>query len=144
MQRQSFQETIGRAISGGVRQLRKVAGRLGGAAEWNALDAEQRRQLASDIGTTSADLDWAVRSGEDGIELNTLLARPALRHLRYSLDVLRDMQRVCTFCPRHKRCRSWQANAGPVVRWPAFCPNGHTFASLQRSEGSRPAFGALP
>lgn len=144
MQRHPIQETLTRVISGGMRQLRKAGNRLHGTAEWNALDIEQRRQLASDIGATSADLDLAVRSGEDSLELNALLARPALRHLRCSVDVLRDMQRVCGFCPYHKRCRSWLADASAAAKWPTFCPNGYTFASLQGLEGARAAFGALP
>ncbi len=140
----SIQETVGKAIAGCVLRLRKAGQRLGAATEWSALPAEERRQLAADIGANCAELELAVHRGKGSHELNTLLARPALRGFQYSVDVLRDMQRVCTFCPHHRKCRAWQANAGPVVRWPAFCPNGHTFASLQRSAGSRPTFGALP
>lgn len=132
MQRLPVQEATG-VGSGIMRWVRQAARHLGRQSEWNALSGEDRRQLSADIGVSGAELNAVVRDGSDSRELMSLLTRPALHSVPHSLDVLRDMQRVCSFCPHHRRCRTWQAKAGFAARWPAFCPNASTFAGLRRS-----------
>jgi hypothetical protein len=119
-----------------MRWIRRAAKAATRRAEWDGLSPEVRRQVCADFSLSEADMTLAARAGGSGRELATLLTRPTLRHLSCSADVLRDMQRVCTFCPEHKRCRAWQANAGAAAKWPAFCPNAYTFASLQRAATS--------
>ena len=131
------------AGSGILRWVRQAVGRLGRQSEWNALSDDDRRQLSGDLGVSDAELNAVVRNGSNSRELMSLLDRLALRTLPHSLDVLRDMQRVCSFCPHHRRCRAWQAKAGFAARWPAFCPNAHTFSGLRRSTQSGQACGSV-
>lgn len=141
---QRFSVPVAAAAGSGImRWVRRAAGRLGRRSEWEALSGEDRRQLSADIGISDTELNAVVRDGSNSRELMALLARPALRRLTYPLDVLRDMQRVCSFCPHHRRCRAWQTNAGFAARWPAFCQNAHTFASLRRPAGTGQSGGSV-
>ncbi|HLT79094.1 MAG TPA: DUF6455 family protein [Ferrovibrio sp.] len=136
MTRNPLSAGAGRVLSGTARWLRAAAARLDRQLEWDGLSDEDRRQVSADVGISDAEMTAAMRTGNDSEELLALLSRPALRHTSYPLEVLRDMQRVCTFCPHHRRCREWQAKAASLARWPAFCPNAYTFASLRRSAAS--------
>ena len=119
-----------------MRWLRRAAKAATRSAEWDSLSPDTRRQVCADFNLSETDMALAARTGGGSRELATLLSRPALRHLSCPTDVLRDLQRVCTFCPERKRCRAWQASAGAAAKWPAFCSNAYTFASLQRSATS--------
>lgn len=134
MQRHSLPDRLrasGRACAQWFRAIIKGHAQR---SEWAALPAGDRLLLAADIGISQAEVDSAVHSSSGSRELVSLLGRPAFRRTRCSLGVLRDMQRVCGSCTSHDRCRSWQASACSIARWPAFCPNGYTLASLRRSE----------
>lgn len=135
---------LDQVLASSARWFRRAAEQLARRSEWDSLSADDRRQLSADTGLTEAEMSLAIHTGEDSRELDSLLSRPPLRHSSYSLEVLRDMQRVCTFCPSHRRCRAWQASAGPVARWPAFCPNASTLASLPRATASGSIAGKWP
>jgi hypothetical protein len=144
MQRHSPSDSLNQACASSAHWFRRLTERLARRVEWETLSPDDRRQLSADTGLSEAEMNLAVRTGNGSGELMALLARPALRQAAYPLDVLRDMQRVCTFCPHHRQCRDWQAKAGPVARWPAFCPNAFTFASLPRSTTPQPIAGKWP
>lgn len=126
-----------------TRWFQHETGRHRRCFEWFSLSKDSRRQLAADMHMSGAEVDAMVGEGHDSRELMRLLTRPSLRRLPYGLDVLRDMQRVCSFCPNHRRCQSWQEDASFAARWPAFCPNAYTFASLRRAAGARRSAGKL-
>jgi hypothetical protein len=56
------------------------------------------------------------------------LSRAAIE--RQNPAVLRDLERCCSTCDEKKRCKRDLARSAHEARWPEYCPNAMTLASL--------------
>jgi hypothetical protein len=77
------------------------------------------------LGPRNADL-LPLRMEAEGLDPSDVRdRRPAL---------MRDMQRVCTFCQRHGTCAREVASPIASERWKTYCPNAATIQALTTEE----------
>ena len=99
--------------------------------ELYALDTVEKRRLAQDLGIPTADLE--VLAGRDSHSADLLLRRLASLNVdpsRIDRAVMRDMQRCCSNCDSHALCEHELEHKPRAARWPDYCPNESTIASL--------------
>ncbi len=101
-----------------------------GAAELDAIGANDLRRIAQDVGTSVAELRSLAAHGAQDADL--LLRRMDVLHLdpravtRTEPAVFRDLQRLCTLCQVKGRCaRDFGEHAhDPAWQgWQDYCPN---------------------
>lgn len=86
-------------------------------------------RIASDIGVSPTELRTLAAMGTDSADLlPRRLASLGLGQAEASPGVLRDMERVCTFCGSKRRCAHDLDLTSPP--WPAYCPNAETLGEL--------------
>jgi len=114
--------------------LRRWRSRAGRAFDLALSDPMEKDQIARDIGVSSTELCQLAKSGTDAADL--LEQRMAALDLdpkevaRVSPATMRDLERVCTFCKKHRRCaRDLARNASDPV-WKEYCPNLEPLTSL--------------
>lgn len=90
-------------------------------------DPLEKAQIARDIGVSSDELGQLAKS--DSGAADQLRQRMAALDLdakeveRVSPAIMRDMQRLCTLCKKHRQCaRDLARNASDPV-WKEYCPN---------------------
>jgi hypothetical protein len=100
-----------------------------------ATDPGELERVASDLNVTSADLEMLVRQGSQSAnELPyTLTAlgidETALRRAEPAL--LRDMERVCSFCTHKRRCHQELAAGTAATNYVEYCENSDTIDVLR-------------
>ena len=100
-----------------------------------AADPGELERVASDLNVTSADLEMLVRQGSQSAnELPyTLTAlgidETALQRAQPAL--LRDMERVCSFCTHKRRCHEELAAGTAATNYVEYCENSDTIDVLR-------------
>jgi hypothetical protein len=103
------------------------------SAELGALDVEERKRVAHDLGVSAADLDHLVRHSHDPVEMGHMLAaigvdEAALRRAQPLL--MRDLERTCSLCTTVALCRHEIASGTAGVSYAYFCPNASELKAL--------------
>lgn len=114
-------------------------------AELNALDADERDRLASDLGVSASELDYLVSESHDPVELPRMMAaigigEAALRRAQPAL--MREMERACSLCRSADLCSEELANGTAGVSYPYFCPNGECLKEVSAESALRREAGA--
>ena len=100
-----------------------------------ATDPGELERVASDLNVTSADLEMLVRQGSQAAnELPyTLTAlgidETALQRAQPAL--LRDMERVCSFCTHKRRCHQELAAGTAATNYVEYCENADAIDTLR-------------
>ena len=114
--------------------LRRLSGRAAPHVDLAFCDPLEKEQMARDVGVSSGELGQLIKSGSDAAD--QLQQRMAALDLdpqevaRVSPAIVRDMQRLCALCKKHRRCaRDLAHNAADPV-WKEYCPNLEPLTSL--------------
>jgi hypothetical protein len=100
--------------------------------EWGNYEVAR---IAQDVGLSSQDLREMMQLSPDAAKL--LLRRMSMLHLdadeltKSEMDVMRDLQRVCSTCGSKRKCRIDLAHDPENQVWRRYCPNEDTLAELQ-------------
>lgn len=143
---------------GGHRGPRRGLGgalaRLAGKAKTTIADARQRYALRRELADCAMNSDFDVILAEAGLgrgEIEPLIkghpdAGRLLRAMSERLGlaqerskdpvILREMQRTCSLCAEHGRCRRW-LNTGRTDGYHAFCPNAEILDLLRERAAAR-------
>ena len=116
-------------------------------SELDALDPEQLRDLARDVGVSVDDLyRLEVQAPGSAELLSVRLARegiePAVLQARWP-SVWKDLQRVCALCNHKEVCRHELAEQTAGTGWQQYCPNADTIEFAHTSVAARQADYAL-
>lgn len=104
------------------------------ASELKCCGEEEVGRIAQEVGVSPAELRRLASLGPDSADL--LLRRMAELDLdrkevfRTEPAVFRDLQRVCTMCESHGRCRRDFARDSANPAWKDYCPNAATLMAL--------------
>jgi len=106
----------------------------GSGGELRAFDEAEIGEMARDAGLSAGEFRELARLGPQSAELlSRRLAALDLDEKEVGLaepQTLHDLQRVCTLCQSHGRCRYDLArDAGDPV-WKSYCPNAATLEAL--------------
>jgi hypothetical protein len=92
------------------------------------------RRIAADAGVDTDDLRRLVSRGENAAALlPNLMEVLNLDPAAVPIDVLRDLQRVCSFCKTKTECACELAHGSAAITYPEFCPNAQTLRALQQA-----------
>ena len=130
------------ALPGGQKSLTKAVSqwwrewiRRGSARfELKCCGEEEVERMAKDIGVSPSELRRLANLGPDSADL--LLRRMAALDLdrnevsRTESRTFQDLQRVCTMCNHHRRCRGDLARDTDDPAWHDYCPNASTLMAL--------------
>ena len=125
------QKSLIKAVSKWWRQL---ARRGSARFELKCCGEEEVERMAKDIGLSSSELRRLASLGPDSADL--LLRRMAALDLdrnevsRTEPRTFQDLQRVCTMCNHHRRCRGDLARDADDPTWHDYCPNASTLMAL--------------
>ena len=114
--------------------LRWLRGRAGGAAALGDCDDMEIEQIAHDIGVSSGELGDLAKSDSHAADL--LPQRMAALDLdpkeveHVAPAIMRDMQRLCTLCQKHRQCARDLARDASDPVWKEYCPNLEPLTSL--------------
>jgi len=95
---------------------------------------DELERMAKDIGLPSSELRRLASLGPDSADL--LLRRMAALDLdrnevsQTEPRTFQDLQRVCTMCKHHRRCRGDLARDADDPAWHDYCPNASTLMAL--------------
>jgi len=109
---------------------RRSAARL----ELNCRGEDEVERMAKDVGVPASELRRLASLGPDSADL--LLRRMAALDLdrtevsRTEPQAFQDLQRVCTMCNHHRRCRRDLARDSGDPAWEDYCPNATTLMAL--------------
>jgi hypothetical protein len=106
--------------------------------EVDALDPVEKRRLAQDLGIPTTELE--VLASRDSHSADLLLRRLAALSLdpsRIDRAFMRDMQRCCSTCNSKSLCEHELESRSTQARWPEYCPNEQTIASLRAKAPSK-------
>ncbi len=107
-------------------------------SDLSMLSREELQKISADLSLAKSDLMSLSMGAPD----NTVLMERMMRahgidreDLMYGqATLLRDMERVCTFCEHTRRCRQ-EHDAGTAIRHcNDYCPNAATFEDLRVSD----------
>ena len=125
------QKSLIKAVSQWWRQwARRGSARF----ELKCCGEEEVERMAKDIGMSSSELRRLASLGPDSADL--LLHRMAALDLdrnevsRTEPRTFQDLQRVCTMCNHHRRCRGDLARDADDPAWHDYCPNASTLEAL--------------
>ena len=125
------QKSLTKAISQWWREwTRRASARF----ELKCCGDEEVERMAKDIGLSSSELRRLANLGPDSADL--LLRRMAALDLdrnevsRTESRTFQDLQRVCTMCNHHRRCRGDLARDTDDPAWHDYCPNASTLMAL--------------
>jgi hypothetical protein len=99
-----------------------------------ALSDREVERIAEDLSVSTAELYKLARSDSRSADL--LKQRMAALDLdceevaRLMPETMHDLQRLCTFCRRQKRCARDLARTPLDPRWKDYCPNVATLSAL--------------
>lgn len=98
-------------------------------------DPGELERVARELNVTPADLEMLVRQGSQGAnELSrtlTALGIDEAHLLRAEPALLRDMERVCSFCTHKRRCRQELAAGTAATNYVEYCENSDTMDTLR-------------
>lgn len=106
----------------------------GPAGDLMALSEREVERIADDLSVSTAELYKLARSDPRSADL--LKQRMAALDLdceevaRLRPETLHDLQRLCTFCRRRKRCAHDLARTPLDAKWKDYCPNAATLVAL--------------
>ena len=109
---------------------RRSAARL----EFKCRGEDEVERMAKDVGVSASELRRLACLGPDSADL--LLRRMAALDLdrnevsRTEPRAFQDLQRVCTMCNHHRRCRRDLARDSDDPAWEDYCPNATTLMAL--------------
>jgi hypothetical protein len=95
---------------------------------------DEVERLARDIGVSASELRSLASLGPDSADL--LLRRMAALDLdrnevsQTEPRTFQDLQRVCTMCNHHRRCRRDLTRDSADPAWQDYCPNAATLMAL--------------
>ena len=96
------------------------------------LSGREASRIASDVGVGVSELRaLAVLPPDSADLLPRRLASLGLTEddvIACAPGVLRDMERLCSFCRSKRRCA--HDLSATTAKWPTYCPNAATFADL--------------
>ncbi|WMT73434.1 hypothetical protein [Bradyrhizobium sp. Ash2021] len=108
-----------------LKQRRELNELMGYAADPGELE-----RVARDLNVTPADLEMLVRQGSDGAnELPYTLTALGIDEAavwRAEPALLRDMERVCSFCTHKRRCHQELAAGTAATNYVEYCGNADT------------------
>ncbi|WMT73411.1 hypothetical protein [Bradyrhizobium sp. Ash2021] len=108
-----------------LKQRRELSELMGCAA-----DPGELGRVARDLNVTPADLEMLVRQGSDGAnELPYALTALGIDEAavwRAEPALLRDMERVCSFCTHKRRCHQELAAGTAATNYVEYCGNADT------------------
>ena len=98
-----------------------------------AADPGELERVACELNVTPADLEMLVRQGSQGAnELSyTLTAIDETALWRAEPALLRDMERVCSFCTHKRRCHQELAAGTAATNYVEYCNNSETIDTLR-------------
>jgi len=108
--------------------------RKGPALELKCCGEDEVERMAKDIGLSASELRRLANLGPDSADL--LLRRMAALDLdrnevsRTEPRTFQDLQRVCTMCNSHRRCKRDLAGDSADPAWQDYCPNATTLTAL--------------
>jgi len=125
------QKSLTKAVSQWWREwIRRGSARF----ELKCCGEEEVERMAKDIGVSPSELRRLANLGPDSADL--LLRRMAALDLdrnevsRTEPRTFQDLQRVCTMCNHHRRCRGDFARDADDPAWHDYCPNASTLMAL--------------
>jgi hypothetical protein len=125
------QKSLTKAVSQWWREwIRRGSARF----ELKCCGEEEVERMAKDIGVSPSELRRLANLGPDSADL--LLRRMAALDLdrnevsRTESRTFQDLQRVCTMCNHHRRCRGDLARDADDPAWHDYCPNASTLMAL--------------
>ena len=125
------QKSLTEAVS---QWWRKWSRRSFARFELKCCGEEEVERMAKDIGVSPSELRRLANLGPDSADL--LLRRMAALDLdrnevsRTEPRTFQDLQRVCTMCNHHRRCRGDLARDADDPAWHDYCPNASTLMAL--------------
>jgi hypothetical protein len=108
--------------------------RRGSALELKCCAEGEVERMAKDIGVSASELRRLAALGPDSADL--LLRRMTALDLdrnevsRTEPRTFQDLQRVCTMCNSHRRCKRDLARDSADPAWQDYCPNAATLLAL--------------
>jgi hypothetical protein len=100
-----------------------------------AADPGELERVARELNVTSADLEMLVRQGSQGAnELSYTLTALGIDETALSRAepaLLRDMERVCSFCTHKRRCHQELAAGTAATNYAEYCNNSDTIDTLR-------------
>ena len=113
-----------------LKQRRELNELMGPAADPGELE-----RVARELNVTPADLDMLVRQGsQGGNELPYTLTALGIDETalwRAEPALLRDMERVCSFCTHKRRCHQELAAGTAATNYVEYCKNADTIDMLR-------------
>ena len=125
------QKSLIKAVS---QWWREWARRASARFELKCCGEEEVERMARDIGLSSSELRRLASLGPDSADL--LLRRMAALDLdrkevsQTEPRTFQDLQRVCSMCNHHRRCRGDLARDADDPAWHDYCPNASTLMAL--------------
>lgn len=123
------------ALGGWLRKRRSIRQNRQSFGEWS--DYEVAR-IAQDVGLSSQDLHEMMQLSPDAAKL--LLRRMSALQLdadelsKSEMNVMRDLQRICSTCGSKRQCRIDLSDDPDNPVWRRYCPNEDTLTELQRND----------
>jgi hypothetical protein len=103
--------------------------------EFAAADPGELERVARELNVTPADLERLVRQGSQGAnELPYTLTALGIDETalwRAEPALLRDMERVCSFCTHKRRCHEELAAGTAATNYVEYCENADTIDTLR-------------
>jgi hypothetical protein len=100
-----------------------------------AADPGELERVARELNVTPADLEMLVRQGSQGAnELSYTLTALGIDETalwRAEPALLRDMERVCSFCTHKRRCHQELAAGTAATNYVEYCENSDTVDTLR-------------
>src|SRR6516164_9279166 len=125
------QKSLTKAVSQWWRQwTRRGSARF----ELKCCGEDEVERMAKDIGVSASELRRLATLGPDSADI--LLRRMTALDLdrnevsRTEPRAFQDLQRVCTMCNHHRRCRRDLASDSGDPAWEDYCPNAATLMAL--------------
>jgi hypothetical protein len=113
-----------------LKQRRELNELMGCSADPGELE-----RVARDLNVTPADLQMLVRQGSQGAnELPYMLSALGIDEValwRAEPALLRDMERVCSFCTHKRRCHQELGAGTAATNYVEYCENSDTFDMLR-------------
>ncbi len=119
------------SLQAAFRRWRERAGR---DVDLDLCDPSEKEQIARDIGVSCDELRQFAKSNSHAADL--LQERMAALDLdpnevaRMSPETMRDMQRLCALCKKHRQCARDLARNASDPAWKDYCPNLDALTSL--------------
>ena len=100
-----------------------------------AADPGELERVARELNVAPTDLEMLVRKGSQGAnELSDTLTALGIDEtalLRAEPALLRDMERVCSFCTHKRRCHQELAAGSAATNYVEYCENADTMDALR-------------